>query len=110
MEFCKGSKDGIAARVLKFLMEPDESMCVDPAEDDEEEDDDEDLDEDEDEDEADEEEYNMANERHVRGGGGGGGSDDRRRSSKPSPRSGRAASGRPRRSTAGKSNGNYNFY
>lgn len=100
----------IAVRVLKFLMEPDESMCVDPGEDDdedEEEEEDEIEEEEEDENEADEEEYNVRNERNVRGGVGSG---DSKRRNKPMPRSGRASSGRPKRSTAGKSNSNKNTH
>jgi len=82
----KGSKDEITSRVLKFLMEPDESLCVEQVDEEEEEVDDEELDEDE---EAASEE------------------DKKRKSSKSSAPSGRGSArnstGRPKRSTAGKS-------
>lgn len=85
--FCLGSKDEIANRVLKFLMEPDESLCVETTAEDEEP---------EDEDGAEEEEEPEP-------------SEDEKRKSKPSGRSaaasagGRSTSGRPRRATVGKS-------
>lgn len=78
----KGSKDEIASRVLKFLMEPDESLCVEQNEEEEEENDDEEIDDD---DEAASEE------------------DKKRKSSKTGRGSARNSTGRPKRSTAGKS-------
>lgn len=85
----------LASRILNFLMEPDDSLCVDPDEEDEE-------DEEEDDDEMNEAENDDDEEveypRNARSGGSG---HDKRRS-KPTPR-GRGASGRPKRSTAGKS-------
>lgn len=81
----KGSKDEITSRVLKFLMEPDESLCVEQGDEEEEEVDEDDIDEDE-EDAASEE-------------------DKKRKSNKPSAGRGSArnSTGRPKRSTAGKS-------
>ena len=81
----KGSKNEIASRVLKFLMEPDESLCIEQGEEEEEEVDDEDMDVDDD----------AASE-----------DDKKRKSSKPSAGTGRGSArnstGRPKRSTAGK--------
>lgn len=84
----KGSKDEITSRVLKFLMEPDESLCVEQGDEEEEEVDEDDIDEDE-EDAASEE-------------------DKKRKSNKPSAGRGSArnSTGRPKRSTAGKSKHN----
>lgn len=81
----KGSKDDITSRVIKFLMEPDELLCVEQGDDEEEE---------IDEDEIDEDEEDAASEE-----------DKKRKSNKPSAGRGSArnSTGRPKRSTAGKS-------
>lgn len=83
----KGSKDEITSRVLKFLMEPDESLCIEQGDEEEEEVDDEELDEDEEEAVSED--------------------DKKRKSSKSSAPTGRGSarnsSGRPKRATAGKS-------
>lgn len=81
----KGSKEDAANRILKFLMEPDESLCVETSPEDEEMEDEEDAQEEEEEEEEEEP------------------SEDDKRKSKSSGRSGGRSTGRPRRATAGKS-------
>lgn len=85
----KGSKNEIVLRVLKFLMEPDESLCLEQGDEDEEDAEEEDPEEDEDEEDPPSEE------------------DKKRKSTKSSGPAGRGSArnsaGRPRRSTAGKS-------
>jgi len=83
----RGSKNETVLRVLKFLMEPDESLCLEQGDEEEEDPEDEDLDEDEEDPPSEE--------------------DKKRKSGKSSGAAGRGSArnstGRPRRSTAGKS-------
>ena len=80
----KGSKEEAANRILKFLMEPDESLCMEASAEDEE------MDEDDFAEEEEEEEDEPSE-------------DEKRKSKTSGGRSGGRSSGRPRRSTAGKS-------
>lgn len=89
----KGSKNEVVLRVLKFLMEPDESLCLEQGDEDDEEDpEDEDVDDDDDDEDPPSEE-------------------EKKRKSKSGGASGRGSarnsSGRPKRATAGKSRFSY---